>query len=331
MEFQVYTAYPNDLAEDWQALLQDSVHKVPFLAFQYQKLWWESRGAGEWSQDCELRLIVAREGDRLVGVAPLFLTPQGELRLVGSVEISDYLGFLVRPADVDRFVAGLYAQLQDMQWQHITLDNIFDDSPLVPALLQGAVNAGWTSTEEDEEVAPSVSLDGDWETYLAGVNKKQRHEIRRKMRRAEESELGVKFRFVRDAEELPQAMQDVFRLMRYDEEKQAFLTPVMEKLFLDMADWALAEGILSLAFLDINGRPAACNFSFDYEDQIWLYNSGISSEYQELSPGWVILGNLIQWCTQNGKTRFDFMRGDEEYKYRFGAQNRQLVQIKITR
>ena len=304
---------------------------MPFLSFQYQKLWWESRGAGEWSRDCELQLVVAYEGNQLIGAAPLFLTPQGELRLVGSVEISDYLGLLVRPQDVDRFISGLYTQLQSMQWQHITLDNIFDDSPLVPALLQGAVNAGWTGTQENEEVAPSVSLNGDWETYLAGVNKKQRHEIRRKLRRAEESEFDVQFRFVKKAEELPQAMQEVFRLMRYDPEKQAFLTPEMETLFLQMAEWALAEGILSLAFLDINGRAAACNFSFDYDGQIWLYNSGISSDYQELSPGWVILANLIQWCTQNGKTRFDFMRGDEEYKYRFGAQNRQLVQINLQR
>jgi CelD/BcsL family acetyltransferase involved in cellulose biosynthesis len=117
--------------------------------------------------------------------------------------------------------------------------------------------------------------------------------------------------------------------MRYDQEKQAFLTPAMEEFFQKLTFWALEDGVLNLAFLEIDGQRAACNFSFDYNNQVWLYNSGINPEFQELSPGWVILGKLIQWCTEQGKTRFDFMRGDEEYKYRFGAHNRQLLQITI--
>jgi CelD/BcsL family acetyltransferase involved in cellulose biosynthesis len=331
MEFNVLTHFPVELAPAWDALLQDSIINVPFLKFQYQQLWWESRGAGEWSRDCELLLITAHEAGQLIGAAPLFRTPQGELRLVGSVEISDFLGFLVRQADVQRFVDGLFTQLLAMPWQSITLDNLLDDSPLLAALHQAAASHALTVQQENQEVAPAIVLDGDWETYLSGVNKKQRHEIRRKMRRAEESEWGVKFRLVQQAEKLPQSMQDVFRLMRFDEQKAIFLTPGMEALFTQVAQWAFDEGILNLAFLDVNGQAAACNLSLDYDEQIWLYNSGVSSEYQDLSLGWVILGNLIQWCTQNGKKRFDFMRGDEEYKYRFGAQNRQLVQIKINR
>ncbi len=331
MVFNIHTAFSDDLAQAWDELLSVSASNVPFLKYNYQKLWWESRGANEWSLDSELVLITAEEGGLLRGVAPLFRTPQGELHLVGSIEISDYLDFIVRPEDAPVFVAGVLDALQPMDWQVMILDNILEGSPLIPAFQETLKNTSHELNLEPLEVAPAITLQGDWEAYLVTVKKKQRHEIRRKLRRAEESELGVTFKVIDQLEELPQAIQHVFHLMRFDEEKKDFLSPAMESLFENIAAWAFKEGILNLAFLEIDGKPSACNFSFNYDNQIWLYNSGISAEYQELSPGWVILGKLIEWCTLEGKTRFDFMRGDEEYKYRFGAENRQLYRLSITR
>jgi len=45
----------------------------------------------------------------------------------------------------------------------------------------------------------------------------------------------------------------------------------------------------------------------------------------EFSPGWVLLGSLLQWANERHVAEFDFMRGDEEYKYRFGAVDRFVV------
>jgi len=331
MIFTLHNTFPDHLAQSWDALLQKNASNVPFLKYQYQKLWWESRGAEEWSEDCQLLLIIAEDDGELRGIAPLFRTPQRGVRLVGSTAISDYLDFIVPPEDAVEFISGVWDTLQEMDWCCIILDNILETSPLIPSFQQLVPQSAGCINVLPLEVAPSISLDGDWETYLSSVKKKQRHEIRRKMRRADESESQVVFTLIKQAEDLPQAMQDVFRLMRFDEEKRIFLTPAMEALFEKLAEWAFNEGILNLVFLEIAGQRSACNLSFDYDNQIWLYNSGISAEHQELSPGWVILGNLIQWSTNQGKKRFDFMRGDEEYKYRFGAENRQLFRLQISR
>ncbi|MBI9049337.1 MAG: GNAT family N-acetyltransferase [Anaerolineaceae bacterium] len=331
MRFEIHNTFPDQYAQEWDTLLKESVYNLPFLKYQYQKLWWQSRGAGEWSLDARLLLITAHQDQQLVGVAPLFITPDGFIRLLGSIEITDYLHVIVKEQHLEEFITGVFQELANLEWQSLLLQNIFDDAALIPAIEQAAQAAGWQYSLEPLEVAPSISLNGDWEAYLANVKKKQRHEIRRKLRRADESELQVIFKFINEEAEIPQAMQHVFTLMRHDADKVNFLTPQMETFFEQLALWAHQEGILSLAFLEINGQPAACNFSFDYDNQIWLYNSGISPEYQQLSPGWVILGKLIQWCAEQGKTRFDFMRGDEEYKYRFGAANRHLVQLTISR
>ena len=51
--------------------------------------------------------------------------------------------------------------------------------------------------------------------------------------------------------------------------------------------------------------------------------------FRELSPGWVLLGNLLQWANENKRTSFDFMRGDEDYKYRFGGISRHVVRSQV--
>jgi CelD/BcsL family acetyltransferase involved in cellulose biosynthesis len=64
---------------------------------------------------------------------------------------------------------------------------------------------------------------------------------------------------------------------------------------------------------------------------MWVYNSGIDPRFSEYSPGWVLLGYLLQWAIDQKRAEFDFMRGDEDYKYRFGAVDRQVVRVLITR
>jgi CelD/BcsL family acetyltransferase involved in cellulose biosynthesis len=51
----------------------------------------------------------------------------------------------------------------------------------------------------------------------------------------------------------------------------------------------------------------------------------------ELSPGWVLLGYVLKWVNDHHYSEFDFMRGDEEYKYRFGAINRHVMRARLTR
>jgi CelD/BcsL family acetyltransferase involved in cellulose biosynthesis len=90
-------------------------------------------------------------------------------------------------------------------------------------------------------------------------------------------------------------------------------------------------GYLWLGFLEIDGVKAAALLNFDYNNKLWAYNSGLSRDFMELSPGWVLLAYTIQWCCENGRDEFDFMRGNEEYKYRFGGVNRYVMRARLVR
>ena len=93
MNLTVYSTFPESLEAEWNDLLAHGVTHVPFLRFEYLRTWWGMRGGGEWPA-AQAALVTAREDSgELVGIAPLFFTPdhQGRaaLHLLGSIEISD--------------------------------------------------------------------------------------------------------------------------------------------------------------------------------------------------------------------------------------------------
>ena len=126
-------------------------------------------------------------------------------------------------------------------------------------------------------------------------------------------------------------MEDFFTLMAQDAEKAAFLTQPMRTQMRLAAHAALRSGWLQLAFLEADGRKAAGYLNFDYANHLWIYNSGLSFDFAELSPGWVLLGHLLQWANEQQRAAFDFMRGNEDYKYRFGAVDRFVMRARIAR
>jgi CelD/BcsL family acetyltransferase involved in cellulose biosynthesis len=119
--------------------------------------------------------------------------------------------------------------------------------------------------------------------------------------------------------------------MAADPEKSAFLTTEMRTQMHRSARAAFQDGWLQLAFLTVNGEKAAGYLNFDYRNRIWVYNSGLDRRFQEYSPGWVLLGHLLQWANEKQRDEFDFMRGTEDYKYRFGGVDKMVVRAKISK
>ena len=327
----------DNLAEEWNELLTCcSASHVPFLRHEYLSTWWKTLGGGEWQQG-ELNIAVARgENGELVGIAPLFSTNNLDgtpaLMLLGSVEISDYLDLIVREDALTAFATQLLKYLSDNNspaWEVLDLYNILEDSPTLPALAEGAESLGWVLHREQMQHCPYIPLPGNWDEYLAGIHKKQRHEIRRKMRRANEFAVPTSWYIVEDESALDNEIEDFLDLMAQDPDKAQFLTDVMRTQMRNAVHAAFQAGWLQLAFLTTGDKKAAGYLNFDYADHIWVYNSGLNFNYRELSPGWVLLGHLLKWANENGRKYFDFMRGNEAYKYRFGAVDRFVERVTI--
>ncbi len=327
------------LAGEWNSLLSNSAIHVPFLRHEYLTAWWKTLGGGEWKQ-AELFIVTARAepGGPLVGIAPLFFTLNKEnkpaLMLLGSIEISDYLDVIARPEHLAQFLDGLIEFLNGPDapaWRVLDWHNLLDSSPTLAVLEELSIRRGFNYSKEPLQHCPYIPLPGNWQTYLAGLDKKQRHEIRRKMRRALDYEKPVHWYIVEKAADLDAEIEAFLQLMTQDPQKDKFLNERMRTQMKTALRAAFQAGWLQLAFIEVGGEKAAAYLNFDYQDHIWVYNSGLEVRFRDLSLGWVLLGYLIQWAIDRGRRAFDFMRGDEDYKYRFGAIDRRVVRVQVSR
>lgn len=328
-----------ELREPWNALLERSVLPLPFLRHEYLTLWWEDLGAGEWPQGQLAVAVYQDEAGRLRGAAPFFITPTRHgptMMLIGSHRLTDYLDVLVEPEVQQEFLARLGQELfgskpafpQVRRWEGW---NLLPESPLRQATQDWSQTWGWRRVESPCQEAPWLPLPRSWEAYLQQVGKKQRHEIRRKLRRAQRQPEGVRWHVVTQAKDLDPALDRFFELMQFHSPKAAFFTPQRQRWLRRVAHAALENGWLFLAFLTVGDRPAAAFLNFDFHRRLWIYNTGFHPDFKHLSPGWVLLAHMIQWAIARGYKALDFMRGDEAYKYRFGAHRRELYWVLLER
>jgi len=332
MKYQIITDFNEITEEEWNQTLAQSQFDSVFLRYGFQQAWWEHLGGGEW-ENGSLRIITAKDDGDLVGIAPLFLTEvngERQIHFIGSLEICDYLDFIV-PAEKSQEFISHALEIANEGADKIILYNIPDQSPTLKVLKEMAGVGNWSVETEKAYHTPAIALPEDWDTYLMGIDKKQRHEIRRKIRRVEGSEEDqVSWHIIGSDDDLDKAIIDFTSLMENNTDKANFLRDEMRLQMDSIMRWAADEGILQLAFLTINGKNAAGYISFDYDDRIWVYNSGFSPGYGYYSPGWVLLAYLIQHAIESRKTYFDFMRGDEKYKYKFGAEDSFVMRAVIS-
>jgi len=342
------------LRATWNALLQRSATNTLFLTWEWQKAWWDTFGAGR-----DLCLVAMRdESGALVAIAPLFhqdslvdpaapvptisverpvaatgAEPRRTVHLVGGTEVSDYLDIIAPVERHQEVCAALLDTLEArLSWRLLDLRCLPSASPTAATVAELARARGWQVQQTREDVCPVLVLPATWEEYLSGtLNKKQRHELRRKMRRAEES-ARVDWHWV-TAEDFEAGLGTFFQLHKASHpDKDAFMDEQMQGFFRAVTRAALDQDWLRLSVLRFNGQAVASYLCFDYGGDRLVYNSGFDlSAYADLSPGIVAVGLLIEDAIQHGLKRFDFLQGNERYKYEFGAVDTEVLRLLIRR
>ncbi|MBA3533667.1 MAG: GNAT family N-acetyltransferase [Ardenticatenales bacterium] len=319
------------LGEAWEALHERSHTATLFNSLPYTRLWWQHFGTPG-----RLQIWTVWDKEELIAIAPLYEaeTEQGTtvLRFLGGVDISDYLDIIVAPGRETEAAAALLAGWADAPCScPIDLHCLRHASPTREAFLRLAPGAGFAISEVREEVCPVITLPDTWEKYLEQLEGKQRRELRRKLRRAGHEAL-VSWYQVRP-EQVEEEMECFFRLHALsDAEKATFMTTPMRAFFCDLALTFSKLGWLDLIFLLVDGVPVATYLNFIFRDEVWVYNSGFDGDKGgTLSPGWLLLCYHIEDAIARGRTRYDFLRGEETYKFRFGAIAEPIFQLQLTK
>ncbi len=265
------------------------------------------------------RLYAARSGADTLAVAPL----QGDgrrLRFLGDPEVIDHQDLVLTPGREAEGVAALWSAWERDGVAELHLERVRPDSQVLRFLAPLARKRGAAVAVEPAGVSVEVALPGTWDGYLGRLEKKQRHELRRKLRRLHAAG-AVGFRTARSAgEDLQGILDGFFRLFRASRaDKDEFLTPGMERYFRVLIETAARDGLLNLGMLEFDGILAAATLCFDHGGRTHLYNNGYSRDFAHLGVGLLSKVLSLRDSLERGMVVYDLLAGDEAYKFQLGG------------
>jgi CelD/BcsL family acetyltransferase involved in cellulose biosynthesis len=301
-------------AAAWTQLVVGSRLPTPFASYVWHREWVRAFAP---ASRLEIRKVEDDDG-QLVAILPLVESGPGILQTVGGVDVSDYLDLIARQGrEEDAWTALLQARSgSQAAWE---LHSVPAASPTVQALPKLAETAGIEAAVTVEERCPVLTLPRTWEAYLATLSGRHRHELTRKIRRFErEAPEGRVFCASRSAE-LDARLGDFLDLHRRSRVGKArFMDARMEEFFRRVTGLLAERDGVRMWFLDLPQGPVAAFLCLEWEGVVGLYNSGFHPAYAALAPGLVLLAHVIRDAIARGKRQFDFLRGEERYKYEFG-------------
>ena len=295
----------------------------PFVLPGWLNAWWQVFGAGY-----EPLVLVVREGDEIIGIAPLKIK-DGVASLIGDNSVCDYLDFIATSGKEDAFARAMLDYLAGSGIKSLIMETLRPESIARHNVANEAKLSDKSATCSQIDVSFEMGLPPTWEEYLASLESKQRRDIERKMRQLDRV-AEARFRVLRDSEVGEAELTSFFQMMGESRrDKAQFLTAEMRSFFEKITVSMSVYGLLRLAFMELGVARVASILYFEYNDRIYLYNSGYMPQYSEMHVGLVSKLYCIRQAIEERKKVFDFLKGSEVYKSRLGGREVKLSRCVI--
>ena len=353
----------------WDALAARNPWATPFSAWAFQQAWWDAYGSNAHDETLVV-LDPAAPGDGMVAILPLMrrhavepsdaavhtqlrhgtpadltsIPPAATTLFVGASYHADYATLLADPTDLPDACRAIVGHLAGAvgdagpTWDGIDLRRLRCGDPAADELARAfgtrEIAEGWTLNVEREDVCPVAAIpEGtDFDGFLATLDKKERHEIRRKLRRAEAAgevrldlapePLAELDQFI-DLHQARWGSDGLFPATPGGDQSRRFVRRLFELFGPD--------GALHLTFLSVGGHRIAAGIHFETPDTLLYYNAGVDPEARHLSPGVLLVASYVQLAITRGRQRLDFLRGNEPYKYQWGAVDEPIRRLLVRR
>ena len=314
------------LQPEWNDVARRAQATSPFLLHEWFRTWWDSFGAGH-----RLHVVIAREGNRIVGIAPLMAE---QVHMYGlPVRRLDLLHNDHTPrADwiVDRSTPNAYEALWNAlhetrgHWDLLQLSRLPHDSPTLPAIAGLAQRERCLTGTWRGDVSPYLTLSGTWDSYLASLPAKFRSNLRNRFSRL--THIGEPRLELVDHDDDGQACEDALRLeasgWKVDAGTSIASSAPVRQFYKRLAERAAAGGWLRLMFLTVGGRRIATSYGACLDGTLFLVKTGYDPEFAACAPFKLLTYLAIQHAYAEGLREIDFLGDTEAWKLEWTDTNR---------
>jgi CelD/BcsL family acetyltransferase involved in cellulose biosynthesis len=316
---------PEELAAlrpEWRALVEACADASPFQSPEWLLAWREAfLPNGLWA-------LAVRDGPRLAGLAPFYIHQAGggrrQLTLLGN-GLSDRLDLIAGAADRASVSAVVFQHLAHSgAWDVADLRDLPQTSPLLAGRMPGAAQ----DLIEPEPPCPVLGFDEG-----AELPERRRRDLARCERRIEErGEVGHR---IADHASRAGDLGDLIRLhgARWEErgEEGVFAADAVRRFHESATEALLACGSLRLEVLTLDGRVVAAHYGLRQGRRGYSYVHAYEPGLAACAPGRLLLARVLDDARRDGLAEFDFLRGQETYKYEWGARDRPQFRRRIAR
>lgn len=321
------------LRDSWNELLESSPSDTVFLTWEWLHSWWKHLSAGT-----KLHVISISRGSRILAIAPFVsrgpsLLGAPRLSFIGTGRVgSDYLDILVRGGAAAEAIPKLSAHLIQMGAQ-IDLTQVRLTSSAGRLLARELQAAGGLVRAKRTHRCPYIDLSGfTFDSYLGSLGSEHRYNFQRKLRKLE-TDHAMRFETVASEARRLELLPVLFELhrLRWSERggSDGLAGDGIPEFHEEWSRLALERGWLRLFILWVKDAPAAALYGFRYGDVFSFYQSGLDPRFSKQSVGLVTMGLAIRSALNEGAAEFDFLHGEESYKFHWAKQSRRLCRLSV--
>ena len=324
----------HNLSADWNDLLGRKSFSNPFLTWDWMYTWWNTYS--ERISNISLCIITVRDEGLLIGLLPGFIQLENNINtfyFMGSrFESSDYLEMICEdeknnPVFIEDSIKYL---LSKQKVDVISFNNVLYDSIFINTLKKFASNNRIKLLIRLDSICPFIDINGSWNDYVQGLSKNMRYNLRRRTRKIQ-NDFHAEFRIVNNCEEIDEAINELFLLHQVWfsrlNKKDSFQGNLRKEFHKKIAHSFFKQDILRLFQIKVNNKTIGVLYCYEYANQLFFFQSGSDPEWSKYSVGLVIMGHAIQYSHTNRLSRFDFLRGAEDYKFNWTNKSRLMGSV----
>jgi len=321
------------LRERWETLRKKCNASV-FMSFDWVRLWLR-----HFESVASPRIVVLERNSEIEAIAPFVLVVRSSMgikikRLMflgnssGAAEAYD-LGVMCI-GEERKIVDGIMEALREIDWNLMQLLDMRDES-FRNALCE-RVETEWQIDRPVRTSCPFVNIPASGDIVALAQSR-----TRRKMKRITstlEGEGRLHYRLGRSPEEVIEAMKIYIRHHRERWESKGgsiFSDDKLASFMLDIGRELSEKGIAEMHEVLIDGEVASQAFCIRDGDWMRAYRIGINNNFMDFSPGYLVAYVAMRDAQKRGFKVFDWGKGEEEFKYLMGAEDRYLFGIEAKR